>query len=158
MTDRFSWELSKSILKNATELWAKNTNEDLASLHVKQLRMIGILIRRIEEDMKPEVKLLTGEVIEGEAIEIDFCCFCEKIATGRLVFIGKKSKVVANPFCSDHIGEVYEQTHRSLLVIHSPRSVHADYTVLQRWEKGESMPKLPESEAELIMQGGRNKK
>lgn len=148
--------LANAIIRQTMELQNLNKNPELDELLRRQYKMQEVLIRRIEEnlnDTDKETLLLPADA--GPVVEVLFCCLCNEVATGRIVFQGKDDKIVDNPFCDDHTSAVYVQTQRALKKIHSARSLFQEYTIIQRWRSGVSIPKLPEDKAALIMGGAR---
>ncbi len=152
---RFNYGLAESIKRDARDL-IENTVD--ATFLLDRLNRIykksELLTRRMIED-EPALSQPKEEQ-EGPLVEVLFCCYCNDApAIGRYCFVGKNNKICDNPFCKEHKGDVYEQTHRALGVIHSGRSVNRDYTALQLWRPGVSPPPLPKNPAELIMAGAR---
>jgi hypothetical protein len=153
---RFNYGLAESIKRDARDL-IENTVD--ASYLLDRLNRIykksELLTRRMVED-EPTLIQPKPEDQAGPLIEVFYCCYCNEPATGRFCFVGKNDTVRDNPFCKAHRGQVYEQTHRALGVIHSPRSVRRDITAIQLWVSGQQPPTLPKNEAQLIMVGSRN--
>lgn len=79
------------------------------------------------------------------------CCKCGKEARGRFCFINSKEEVVDNPFCLEHTIEIFHQTKRSLIAIHSSTSVDRDFILRQNWTK--EPPPIPATRLELLAKG-----
>lgn len=81
------------------------------------------------------------------------CCYCTQPACGRYCFLNQDLKVVDNLFCRDHNVEVWNQTKRSLGVLHRSSKTDREMFLQQRWNGADAPPDLPKDRAELLSKG-----